>query len=118
MTSIRKGLFSLFKNTTSPLSANDILAKIEANKSTIYREIEVLLKSDYLIEVDFADGIKRYELASLSHHHHLVCLKCHAIQDVVLKEDLSKDEAKIGKDNKFKIVKHSLEFFGYCQNCI
>jgi Fe2+ or Zn2+ uptake regulation protein len=117
MTPIRNKLFALFKESVKPLTANNMLAKIKANKSTIYREVEVLLKSGYLIEVDFADGIKRYELSSLAHHHHLICLKCHSIQDIILKEGLSKEEATIAKTKKFRVLKHNLEFFGYCQNC-
>ena len=118
MTLIRKNLISLFVNAPSPLSVGDILDQIKANKTTIYREIEVLLKSKQLIEVDFADGKKRYELAELAHHHHLICLKCHGVQDIFLKENLIQEENQIKHTKNFQVLKHNLEFFGYCQSCL
>jgi Fur family transcriptional regulator, ferric uptake regulator len=118
ITSIRIKLISIFKVSGSPLTVSDLLSKIKANKTTIYREINVLLKSNLLIEVDFADGIKRYELSSLNHHHHLICLKCRQVQDITINENLSEEEVKISKIKNFKVLKHNLEFFGYCQNCL
>jgi Fur family transcriptional regulator, ferric uptake regulator len=118
ITPIRKSLISFFIKAASPLSVSDILSEIKANKTTIYREIEVLLKSDQLIEIDFADGKKRYELSELAHHHHLICLKCHLVQDVILEESLKKEENQIKSSKNFKVMKHNLEFFGYCQKCL
>ena len=118
VTPVRKQIIYTLTDAKKPISASDLLSKIKANKTTIYREIEILLKKNYLNEVDFADGTKRYELSSLTHHHHLICVKCHKIEDVVLKENLQKEEIKIEKTNNFKILKHNLEFFGLCHNCI
>lgn len=118
ITPIRKEIFELLENSAKPFSVHEILSTIKANKTTIYREINVLLNNNYLIEVDFADGSKRYELSNLGHHHHLICIKCHKVQDVTIKERLSDEEELISKTKKFKVLKHNLEFFGYCQNCI
>lgn len=118
ITPIRKQLVVLFESSTKPLSAADILSKVKANKTTIYREIYALLKTQHLIEVNFGDGIKRYEFSGSNHHHHLICLNCHDVQDISLDERLSKEESLIEKTKKFKVMKHSLEFFGYCHHCV
>ncbi len=117
ITSVRKQILEILNTSTKPLTAHEILSEIEANKTTIYREIETLLKAGYLNEVDFGDRNKRYELSSLGHHHHLVCIKCHGVEDVVLKETLFNEEKFISQANKFKVLRHNLEFFGYCHNC-
>ena len=68
-------------------------------------------------EIEFGEGQKRYELEDFKHHHHLICLKCRKVDDIELKTDLEKEEKRFLKENGFKVVNHSLEFFGYCQNC-
>lgn len=118
VTPIRRQIFRLLNRSKTPISASDMLSEISANKTTIYREIDVLLKTGFLNEVDLSDGFKRYELASRNHHHHLICLKCRQVKDVILEEDLSRTESRISKSNKFKVTKHQLEFFGYCQHCL
>jgi Fe2+ or Zn2+ uptake regulation protein len=40
------------------------------------------------------------------------------LEDVYLENDLEKAEMKLEKDKNIKIEKHSLEFFGLCNNCI
>ena len=117
LTPIRIKIFELFSTASEPLSEADLQKSIAANKSTIYRELNTLLTKNYIAEVDFADGVKRYELSSLNHHHHLICVKCKSVQDVTLEENLSGEEERIFKQKKFQVAKHALEFFGYCNNC-
>ncbi len=51
------------------------------------------------------------------HHHHLICLECNSIIKVEMENYLEKQEQKLAKKNKFNIVNHSLDFYGYCQKC-
>lgn len=116
---IRKLLVDIFAKASKPISAVDLLEefKVPANKTTIYRELYTLLDQKVLREVDFGDGIKRYELSGDTHHHHLVCSKCKKVEDIDLKTDLKIEEKQIEKEKDFKIDFHSLEFFGFCKNC-
>ena len=118
ITSVRRNILEILENSKKPLSARELLLKINANKTTIYREIETLLNFGYLNEVNFGDRSKRYELSSLGHHHHLVCLKCKNIADIKLKESLKGQEQFISKYANFKVLRHNLEFFGLCANCV
>lgn len=111
-TPIRNQLISLFQNHSSPLSAPEILRQVKANKTTIYRELDFLLLNKVISEVDFADGLKRYESAVLPHHHHLICVNCKSVTDADLKV-----EKLILSKSKFKVLKHDLEFFGLCSRC-
>lgn len=122
LTNIRKKIIEMLAGTNVPLSIQDFIEKLErqgltANKTTIYREIGFLMKNEIVTEIDFGDRRKRYESAHVEHHHHLVCLKCSRVQDITLNNDLKKEEQRLSKQNNFKIIKHSLEFFGFCEKC-
>lgn len=122
MTRIRGLIIELFINSSTPISASNIInafstLKISANRTTIYREIIFLMKEKIIQEVDFGEGKKRYELLSDEHHHHLICTKCDMVEDIFLDTDLHKEEEEVFKDLGFKITSHSLEFFGLCKNC-
>jgi Fe2+ or Zn2+ uptake regulation protein len=110
MTPARTGIIKLFILSKNPITAVEMQANIQVNKTTVYRELNVLLEHGYISEVDFGDGIKRYELSALGHHHHLICTKCRSIADIELDHDFTKEQ--------FTVLKHNLEFFGVCRNCI
>jgi Fur family ferric uptake transcriptional regulator len=90
---------------------------IHANKTTVYRQLDVLEQANMIQLVTLADRIQRYELVGESHHHHLVCLHCHKIEDVDFPTDLEQQEQLIAQTNNFKVSYHSLEFFGVCGKC-
>lgn len=119
---VRDFILHMLDKSKKPLSVLDLRKqlnkkKLSANKTTIYRELEFLRNQKMIEEFNFVDGIKRYEIIS-GHHHHIVCVKCKKIEDVVLKKDLQEQEKFIAKNKKFKIFKHSLEFYGLCKNCL
>ena len=113
------GLFAKEDNPLSALELQEILKKkkVVVNKTTIYREINLLKKEGLILEIQLNEKNKRYELSSKKHHHHIVCTSCNKIEDVVLDKDLETQEKKIEKNKKFKIINHSLEFFGICEKC-
>lgn len=122
ITKVRSGIVGQFTEAKSPLSAKDLLdyfhsIGLKINKTTVYRELAFLLTENVIKEIEFGEGQKRYELEDFKHHHHLICLKCRKVEDIELKTDLDKEEARFLKENGFKVVNHSLEFFGYCKNC-
>lgn len=122
ITKVRGLVAELFINSSEPLTAQDLILGLDTlglkvNKTTVYRELTFLLTAGIIKSIDFGDGVKRYELLQEQHHHHLICINCKKVEDVDLTMDLEKEEAKISKDKNFKILNHSLEFFGLCINC-
>ena len=105
------------------MSAFDILAKLHtqkllANKTTVYRQLALLEEQGLIHTVRLSDRSVRYELLNeKNHHHHLVCVKCNDVREITFKGHLDKQEKKIEKNKGFKILRHSLEFFGLCFNC-
>ncbi len=117
-TIVRKNCIEYFAKASGPVDALALIDKLKVNKTTIYRELTTLVEENIITEIDFGDGKKRYELSSLSHHHHLVCVKCKAVSEYTVKTDLSKEEAQIKKEYSFTVQKHMLEFFGICKDCV
>jgi len=118
----RTALLQILFNHKKPLSVPEILSLFEElalspNKTTIYREIEFLIQEKIVVEVIIGGDKKRYELADLEHHHHLICNKCDSISDITVNTDLTPIQNKLEKENKFKITNHTLEFYGVCYNC-
>ena len=123
ITPIRTALIEILGKSRAPHSPQELLAALsragfKANKTTVYRQLEVLQRYALVHEVRLADRTARYELAGDNgHHHHLVCLHCGRIEDVSFPTDLQQQEQAIGKRHKFKVLRHALEFFGICQAC-
>ena len=83
---------------------------------TIYRTLELFNNLGMVRKIKFEDNIARYEiLSSEAHHHHLVCIKCGLVEDVMINED--EFVAEIEKQSQFRVERHSLEFFGFCKRC-
>ena len=123
ITPIRTALIEILSKRQEPVTPAELLAALvkkgfNANKTTVYRQLEVLKRYTIVQEVRFTDCTKRFELVSESgHHHHLVCVHCSRIEDIIFPTDLELQERAIWKDNRFKVLQHSLEFFGICRRC-
>ncbi len=123
ITKVRRGVLEMLTSASQPLSAPEILQLIKntlpnVNKTTIYRELDFLTSEGIVSEIDILEGMKRYEIATASHHHHhLVCTDCNSIQCVEMENDLDELEQKIRARHNFTVQSHVLEFFGHCSRC-
>ena len=123
ITLTRKAIIELLSREHGPFSAQDLLAhlatkRLHVNKTTVYREIEFLLKEEVIQMIQLGERKKRYELKSDNHHHHLVCTNCNSIDDIELDEGgLHPHEKAIKAKKRFKVTRHALEFYGLCLNC-
>lgn len=122
LTAVRRLIIDFLQQSQKPATALELQGVITkklrpVNKTTIYRELELLLNNNIVVEINFGDNKKRYEIAGLPHHHHLVCSNCDKVEDVFIDRDLHQLEQKITKEKSFTVHSHSLEFFGLCQDC-
>lgn len=87
--------------------------------ATVYRTVLLLEEVGVIYKLDLNDGCSRYELVHSDEehrHHHLVCNKCKKVFEV--QDDLLEElENRIEKTYKFKILDHSVKFFGICSEC-
>lgn len=117
MTKPRKHVLEILMKSRLPITAQEIHSKIKTiDLVSVYRTIELLLKTGVVKELLFGDGKKRYEIVNGNdHHHHLICENCGDIEDIKMKEeDLLKN---VKNKSKFLIKEHKLEFFGLCSDC-
>lgn len=85
--------------------------------ATIYRTLNLLVKSGLVSEIDFGEKHSHYEPEiSKDAHGHLVCLSCGKVIEFS-HENIQKIINKIGKERGFKTDKFSIQVFGYCKDC-
>lgn len=123
ITKLRRSIVEIFAGDRLPISADELMdrlmyRKAVCNRTTVYREIAFLKERNVIQEIQFLhERVKRYELSSLEHHHHLVCLRCNTVEDIVLENDLADQERSILRSKGFKVTNHMLEFHGICRGC-
>jgi Fur family ferric uptake transcriptional regulator len=127
----RQAILNVLSNTTEHLSAEEIYLKVHKihpsiGLTTVYRTLELLIKTGIVFKFDFGDGRARYELSEnpkgIGHHHHLVCTGCSRIIDYTdfINEEielLKRTEKELSKKYKFKITNHMIQFYGLCEKC-
>ena len=103
------------------LSVDDIEQDLRARgerigKATIYRTLDLLVRSRLVEEHDFGEGFKRYEhrLSVRPIHEHLICLSCGRVDEFESNE-LYGVEKRVRREHGFAPVRHRLEIYGLCQ---
>lgn len=125
-TASRKAVLEVIGKAKTPLDIAQILEELKRRKfridrATVFRIIKLFTTRGIINKLEFREGKARYELATLPHHHHAVCLDCGLISDINEKElaavDMEALEKQVSRKLSFKTSLHSLELFGLCQNC-
>jgi Fur family ferric uptake transcriptional regulator len=105
------------------LSVDDIERRLRdrgdrIGKATIYRTLDLLVRSRLVEEHDFGEGFKRYEhrLSSQPVHEHLICLECGKVIEFKSAE-LARIEERIREQHGFLPARHRLEIYGLCREC-
>lgn len=104
------------------LSAEDIERDVAARgfsvgTATIYRTIDVMLKSGLVVERDFGEGFKRYEPArGMPQHEHLLCTTCGKVTEF-RDERLDRITTLVAEANGFARQSHRLVISGLCSDC-
>jgi len=122
-TKLRMTLAHLICHNKTPLSVAEIkekleIEKIKVNKTSIYRELNFLVKNNIFNEIQLEGNYKRYEYNSANQKSYLICSKCGDINPIELDLKLIDKELKIqSQKHQFTLSRHSLVFFGHCNKC-
>jgi Fur family transcriptional regulator, ferric uptake regulator len=85
--------------------------------ATVYRAMKVICKSGLGEEIDFGDGVKRYEHKyGHKHHDHLICLRCGKCIEVV-NLAIEALQRELAREHAFTIKSHNMQIFGVCKEC-
>ena len=88
-----------------------------AGTATVYRTLEVLVRSGLVVERDFGEGFKRYEAArGIPHHEHLICSVCGRVTEF-RDERLERMTTLLADAHDFSRQRHRLVIYGLCGDC-
>jgi len=123
VTQQREAIAAVVLSSAEHLSVEEIEAKLRAGgdrigKATIYRTLDLLVRSRLVVEHNFGEGFKRYEnrLSQEPLHEHLICLECGKVTEFESWE-VQDVKSRITQKHGFKPIRHKLEIYGICRTC-
>lgn len=123
ITSQRDTIAEIVFAATEHQSVEEIEAKLRAKgerigKATIYRTLEMLVKSGLVAEHDFGEGFKRYEhlFGQAPVREHLVCTECGKVKAIDTPE-LQRPHQLVAEREGFMPARYRLAIYGICKEC-
>jgi Fur family transcriptional regulator, ferric uptake regulator len=122
LTNERAALLHEIFSTHYHFDADELLFKIKdkgvkISRATIYRTLELLVKSGMVRRVHLGEDHYHYEyVSSNSHHDHLICTTCGSViefNDPLLESR----QLEICERKKFTPTFHNLQILGVCGSC-
>ena len=118
VTAPRRSITYVLDQKKEGFTAEDICIDLpNVGRATVYRTIKLLLKAGVVCKITLPDGAPKYTLARIEHHHHIVCIRCGAVdefRDMTIERLLR----TIGKEISGEIVGHRMEFHTVCLQCL
>ena len=119
----REIVLNVLLNADDHLSAEDVYNEIKKaypdnniGIATVYRALSFLEEVNLIVSIAFGTEGKKYESNAKAHHDHLICTSCGKIIEF-LDNEIEKRQDKIAKKNNFKILSHSMQLYGTCEDC-
>jgi Fur family ferric uptake transcriptional regulator len=118
----RDCVLSVFLDTRDHLSTEELHRLVKAKDpsigyTTVYRTLKLLAQCGLASEVEFHDGVARYEHSLYRRtHHHMVCTSCGDSIEFFAPE-IEAVEARIGKKFRFAPQRHNFQIYGTCKTC-
>lgn len=121
-TAQRLAIADVVLGTDRHLSAEEVARELRAHgatagTATVYRTLEVLVRSGLVVERDFGEGFKRYEASrGIPHHEHLLCTVCGKVTEF-RDERLERMTTLLAETHDFSRQRHRLVIYGLCGSC-
>jgi Fur family ferric uptake transcriptional regulator len=117
----RQLILEIIQQADEHLDAEHIYERVRqmspgVSLSTVYRNLQLFTRAGLLVEHQF-DGLRRrYEIATRSRHHHLMCIGCGRIFEFSCP---SSDglKTRITREKGFKVTDAEVRLVGYCPEC-
>ncbi len=123
VTQQREEIADVVFSSSEHLSVEELEARLRARgekigKATIYRTLEMLVRSGLVEEYDFGEGFKRYKhlFGQTLVREHLICTECGKVEEVET-PDLSQLQEGLARERGFQAARHRLEMYGICAEC-
>lgn len=118
----RSLIASVILGSDRHLSADEVARELQARGSrtglaTVYRTIELLVRSGLVVERDFGEGFRRYESArDMPNHEHLLCTRCGRVTEFQ-DERLERMTTLVAETRGYLCQSHRLVIYGVCESC-
>ena len=118
----REQILKTFMKARSHLAIDDLYNAVRKKNpriglATVYRTMRVICDCGLAREVDFGDGVRRFEHKyQHQHHHHLVCIKCGRVIEVTSNQ-IESLQKKLAKQHNFAPIRDTMKIFGLCSKC-
>jgi Fur family ferric uptake transcriptional regulator len=90
---------------------------LKISRATVYRTLELLVKSGMVRRVHLGEEHYHYEhVTGNSHHDHLICTTCGGVIEFH-DEVLEQRQRDICEKKKFTPTFHNLQILGVCESC-
>lgn len=114
----RDAIRQVFEVTPRPLGPTEVL---EAGReqmatlgiATVYRTINALVDSGWLVPVELPGEAPRYERAGIEHHHHFRCRSCTRVFEIHGCPGDLRELTPAG----FRLESHDVTLYGQCARC-
>jgi Fur family ferric uptake transcriptional regulator len=122
VTAQRQAIAEVVLGSDRHLSVEEVAAEVSergatVGTATVYRTLEVLVRSGLVVERDFGEGFKRYEPArDAPHHEHLLCTVCGRVTEF-RDERLERMTMLVAEAHGFVRQRHRLVIYGVCRSC-
>ena len=122
LTSERTALVREIFSTHYHFEADELLFKmkeksVKISRATVYRTLELLVKSGLVRRVHLGEDHYHYEhVSGNSHHDHLICTTCGGVIEFH-DEELERLQIAICEKKKFTPTFHNLQILGVCDSC-
>jgi len=116
----RTAIYQALVHSKAHPTAEDLFAQVSPaypmlSLNTVYYTLGVLRTAGLVQEVNIGHDRARFD-ANLSPHHHVICLGCQTILDVI-DPRLNRLTSPSGLPKDFEIINHQVAFRGYCGPC-
>ncbi len=85
-------------------------------RATVYRSIKLLVEEGALCRVLLENGSLQYRVGMSGHHHHMSCVVCGSVSDLV-GCDVGSEIKALAERSGFDVEGHWLEVYGRCPSC-
>lgn len=114
-------ILNVLKESPKPLSINEIYQTLIKElptiaKSTIYRNIDALLKQNQIDKYYLNDNELFYQIKDNKHKHYVICDACKKMFDLPLCPIHEIEDAM--KEEGFSISEHYIQISGTCRDCL
>jgi len=114
----RDAIRQVFEDTPRPLGPTEVLEYGRSHVSklgiaTVYRTINSLVESGWLVPVELPGEPPRYERSGSAHHHHFRCRLCSRVFEI---HGCPGDLQHLAPDG-FRLESHEVVLYGLCNKC-